>query len=527
MGIPSYFSYILKKHGNIIARLNCKINNLYLDSNSIIYDSLRQLEGNHNFEKRLIDAVCSKIDEYIERTKPNHTVMIAFDGVAPVAKLEQQRNRRYKSVLEKKIMKVIGKESDNTWDTTAITPGTKFMALLGNSMQEYYMNREKHYGVQKIIVSTSDEEGEGEHKIFHYIRQNPNFHKHNTTLIYGLDADLIMLCLNHLPISRKIYLFREAPEFVKSINVNLSPNETYFLDIPKLANAMTLEMNNYREPNTLQEKNRLYDYIFLCFFLGNDFMPHFPSINIRTNGIQTMLEAYQDVLGHTNTNLTNGKKIYWGNVRKLVDYLAKRELINLKGEYKIRKRWEKRVFPVRTKEEKINRYLHIPTKNRGLEKLINPHTSGWEKRYYKLLFHQDVTEDFKNKVCLNYLEGLEWTMNYYTSHCKDWGWCYKYAYPPLLQDLVSRIPHWDTEMIAKNNNRAVSPYTQLSYVLPKQSLHLLPPAISERLLREKAHWYNDDCPIYWAFCKYFWESHVDLPHIPLGEVKAIVGTYTN
>ena len=66
MGIPSYFSYILKKHANIIAQLNRAIDNLYLDSNSIIYDSLRSLEGNHKFEERLMKAVCKKIDEYID-----------------------------------------------------------------------------------------------------------------------------------------------------------------------------------------------------------------------------------------------------------------------------------------------------------------------------------------------------------------------------------------------------------------------------------------------------------------------------
>ena len=103
MGIPSYFSYILKNYGNIISRLNRKVDNLYLDSNSIIYDSLRQLEENHNFEERLIHKVCVKIDEYIARTAPSHTIFIAFDGVAPVAKLDQQRNRRYLSTLEKKI----------------------------------------------------------------------------------------------------------------------------------------------------------------------------------------------------------------------------------------------------------------------------------------------------------------------------------------------------------------------------------------------------------------------------------------
>ena len=116
-------------------------------------------------------------------------------------------------------------------------------------------------------------------------------------MVYGLDADLIMLALNHLPITRKLYLFREAPEFVKSINRELSPDETYILDIPKLANAIILTMNNNRPPNNLQQKNRLYDYIFLSFLLGNDFLPHFPSINIRTSGIHILIDAYQETMG--------------------------------------------------------------------------------------------------------------------------------------------------------------------------------------------------------------------------------------
>ena len=292
MGIPSYFSYILKKHSTLIKKLTFKVNNLYIDSNSIIYDALRKIEHASDFENQLIRAVCLKLDEYIKQTSPDNTVFIAFDGVAPVAKLEQQRNRRYKSRLEKYIIGEL--EGDKSgWDSTAITPGTSFMNKLGKEITKYYQNRKSKYDLKKIIVSTSDEVGEGEHKIFHYIRKHEEFHRTTTTLVYGLDADLIMLSLNHLPITRKLYLYRETPEFVKSININLQPNETYVLDIPKLSNAIVLTMNNYRPANTLQERNRLYDYIFLCFFLGNDFMPHFPSINIRTNGIQIMLEAYQ------------------------------------------------------------------------------------------------------------------------------------------------------------------------------------------------------------------------------------------
>ena len=50
--------------------------------------------------------------------------------------------------------------------------------------------------------------------------QNNKCHKDEVTVVYGLDADLIMLCLNHLRISKNIYLYRETPEFVKSINTS-------------------------------------------------------------------------------------------------------------------------------------------------------------------------------------------------------------------------------------------------------------------------------------------------------------------
>ena len=184
MGIPSYFSYILKKHCTLIKKLTFNVHNLYIDSNSIIYDALRNVNVCKDFEDHLIHAVCLKLDEYIQQTKPDNTVLIAFDGVAPVAKLEQQRNRRYKSRLEKHIFgEIEGDESG--WDSTAITPGTAFMNTLGERINDYYRNREKDYGLKKIIVSTSDDIGEGEHKIFHYIRKNAEFHRKTTTLVYG------------------------------------------------------------------------------------------------------------------------------------------------------------------------------------------------------------------------------------------------------------------------------------------------------------------------------------------------------
>jgi 5'-3' exonuclease len=289
--------------------------------------------------------VINKIDEYISVIQPDTNVFIAFDGVAPVAKLEQQRIRRYKSQYQNRIMKSIYKNlKPDPWNTTAITPGTIFMQKLNEKIRNHYVKPEK-YNVKNIILSLSDQFGEGEHKIFEFIRSFEDYHRDTTSVIYGLDADLIMLSINHLPISNNIYLFRETPHFIKSINSELEPDSNYLLDIPELAKIITLDMNNGIEMNTEQYKNRVYDYILLCFFLGNDFMPHFPSLNIRTGGVDKMLNAYKATIGGTNENLTNGKIIYWKNVRKLVKHLAELEEEYFKTEMKIRDRQEKVYIP--------------------------------------------------------------------------------------------------------------------------------------------------------------------------------------
>ena len=530
MGVPSYFSYLIKNHKNMIFKLNNfkkQINNLYFDSNSIIYDVLRILSNNYDkykndeeFENDLIRNVCFKIESYIDDVRPNKKILIAFDGVAPCAKLEQQRTRRHKSMLEKKVMNHICGEKPQ-WNKTAITPGTNFMDKLNKNINAYFLGQEKKYGLEKIIFSGSNQPGEGEHKLFGYIRNN-KCHKNEVTVVYGLDADLIMLCLNHLRISKNIYLYRETPEFVKSIDNTLNPDESYLLDIPYLSQRIIFEMNGYKQPNSIQETNKLYDYIFLCFFLGNDFLPHFPSVNIRTNGIAIMLNAYRATISKTNQNLTNGKIIYWKNVKKLINFLADNEYDNLINEYKIREKWEKRNFPFKTIEDKKNRYLHIPIKNRTVEKFINPYKSFWQKRYYEALFETFKSFDLKKQVSVNYMEGLEWVMNYYTSECIDWKWHYNYNYPPLFKDLLKFVPVFNTVMIEPNEYKNVSPEVQLSYVLPIESLHLIPNQIGKKLLKEKEYYYSNEYNLNWSFCKYMWESHIDLPYIDLEDLEEFV-----
>lgn len=288
MGIPSYFSYLIKNHPNIIKPYTTAFlcHNLYLDSNSIIYDVYNKLikdnvEPNSHL---IINTVITDLETYIQKIKPTNTVFIAFDGVAPVAKLNQQRERRYKSWYQNNIHSLLfNKHKVDAWNTVSITPGTTFMKDLNKQLYHHFTvsinpkNITEKFTCKNIIVSGSDQVGEGEHKIFQYIRQNPEKHIYEHTLIYGLDADLIMLAINHVNFCPNIYLLREAPHFIQSIRRELNPLENYLLDIPQLTNTILLEMNS-KEVKTEQMNNKIKDYIFMCFLLGNDFLPTFSCI---------------------------------------------------------------------------------------------------------------------------------------------------------------------------------------------------------------------------------------------------------
>jgi 5'-3' exonuclease len=140
----------------------------------------------------------------------------------------------------------------------------------------------------------------------------------------------------------------------------------------------------------------------------------------------------------------------------------------------------------------------------------------------KSLFKIDITQQDINEICVNYLEGLEWTMKYYTTGCPDWRWCYNHNYPPLFCDLIQYVPYFDTEFIENIAPKPVTELVQLCYVLPLESLPFLPDKLYRMLMKYHSEWYRSDCTFVWAYCKYFWESHVNLPHIDINELERFV-----
>lgn len=290
MGIPSYFSYVLKNHFKIIKQLQqTPCNLLLVDANSFIYDVI------HEGKTDIKEAVYLKIMNLISLVKAKNT-FVAFDGVVPLAKMKQQKQRRYKSYIIKTILKKDG------WNTNAITPGTSFM----NELDVYLKEKLKH-----IQYSGPNEKGEGEQKLFAYLKENPTPY----TIIYGLDADLIMLGLLHSQLCPSIYLYRETKYFKYIKGIDEKKDYVFSVD------EMAIQISNHLYDSPHFIKKSVENYCFLCFLCGNDFLPHFPSINIRNDGIPFLLDTFKNVL--KMDDLVNGTTILWSNVKKLLQKFLK------------------------------------------------------------------------------------------------------------------------------------------------------------------------------------------------------------
>jgi 5'-3' exonuclease len=329
-----------------------------------------------------------------------------------------------------------------------------------------------------------------------------------------MDADLIMLCLNHLNLCKNIYLYRETPHFIKSLNSDLDPKENYLIHINILANEIYKTITNNSNINNENFYHKIQDYIFICFFLGNDFMPHFPSLNIRLTGFTILLELYKELFNDSNY-ISYNKQINYKNLKLYIKKLAENEENFIKEVYNIREKKSKKFYPENNDEEIERKFIETPSWERNIEKFINPYEKEWEFRYYYSLFDVNIdnNKDFISKLSHNYVQTLLWTYNYYNSDCTNWTHTYNYNYPPLLIDLYKAIPYFESEITLEKNENIIHSQLLLAYVLPKSSLNLLQSNIKEYLLKNYNNYYKENYDFQYAFCKYFWEAHVIFPYL--------------
>ena len=488
MGVPSYFNWIITKYSkdNIITNNpTFKIKSLFFDLNCAIHPAVKE-NPNYTLEE-MYNAVINYINEIINFVKPTDLVYLAIDGVAPRAKMEQQRSRRYKSILLKKMTNKINNKyknknneninikKENDFDFNMISPATNFMNELNIKIRNEFINKNKKSF--KIILSDSNEEGEGEHKIFKYIREN------NTTniAVYGLDADLIFLSL--INYKNNMVLIREKQHMINDKkNINNELNKYIYLDINLLYKKILIELYNKNIKNienmenieNIENINKKYiiDYVFLSFFLGNDFLPNIPSLYIKEGGIEVLLNIYKNI----NTKLNDFLIINENNnyeINLLFFELLLQELSNCEND--LLKKWS--INKSIRVNKMLEKFKYLKPYERELEELnyiewkekdiIKFDEFGWKERYNYYYFKINILNKNKiNKITKEYLQGMKWVLLYYLGLNNNWTWFYPYNVAPAISDF--KVQKFNINFEKTNS---VHPYIQLLYILPYESIN--------------------------------------------------------
>ena len=508
MGIPVYFKTLITDYQDTIlhkGKLN-DIQAIFFDLNCLIHPCCR---GKMN-ETEMIDTIVSEIQRLIDYVNPSDLIYIAIDGIAPKGKMKQQRMRRFKKAIETKY------SDEKSWDTNAISPGTFFMKRLNNVLKEFIKDYPK-----KIILSDSDERGEGEHKILRYIMDIRNNQFTENICIYGLDADLIMLSL--VSGLHNIYLLRERTEY----NIEDTNEEFIYLKIDVLKEHLTDSLSRCR---VRDQKIVIDDYIFMCFLLGNDFINHMPSLSLRYGGhdilVRTYLklqERYQGYFCLIDRKLEH--LIHLTFFKEFIQELAIQEKINLEKMMSIRDRQHKKIYnqynelfhnfksfimeSSKSKDKKCGSSISVEDIHRfqyhtihdnvclaeTVPKMIENLPILFFKEERKIL--QDMQYDAQK--CSDYMDSLIWTAHYYFSGCVHWRWATECNQGPLLKDLSKYLfrrnkiefEFCDTEFTNKE---------QLSYIFPAESHDIHEFKIQSReyeLIPE------------FAFNRYLWECHLE------------------
>lgn len=474
MGIPFYFKHICQKYPKCTTDYSLfrtevtNIDTLYFDLNGLIHpvSALARSEfyqkNNNELDINLAMniEIGKEIESIISFINPEYSYL-AVDGVAPFAKISQQRGRRYKSILTKNMINKVKTKHGipiDEWDTNLISPGTPFM----NSLMEY-IQKNIVLNNDKIGFSSSNEVGEGEQKIFSHIRGKNDSTK--IKVIYGLDADLIMLSLLA---NDNIFLLRD--------NKNKKETEKYLvLNIKELRNSLISEMKNiYRElfcsEIPLKSDTLISDYIFLCFLAGNDFLPTLPMIQINQGGIQLLLTKYLHIVHKFHKNIIKNTSINWDILLEFFQLLKNDEESQLAKYHKSYMR--KNYFPIKDNDfqQQLHKIEYLPLLKKNT--LINYQKPGWKRRYYS---HYLNTENYMkkdiNKLVNSYLTGLEWVYSYYIGECISWSWSYIYNCSPLLEDMCNYLEEYNIRPnIQHILNKPLSPHQQLLSILPQESL---------------------------------------------------------
>ncbi|XP_043113971.1 5'-3' exoribonuclease 1 [Puntigrus tetrazona] len=528
MGVPKFYRWISERYpclSEVVKEHQIpEFDNLYLDMNGIIHQCSHPNDEDVHFrisEEKIFADIFHYLEVLFRIIKPRKVFFMAVDGVAPRAKMNQQRGRRFRSAkeAEEKIKKALEKgevlPTEARFDSNCITPGTDFMARLQEQLKYFVNNKlstDKSWQGVSVYLSGHETPGEGEHKIMEFIRSETTKPGHNPNTrhcLYGLDADLIMLGLtSHEP---HFSLLREEVRFggKKSQKRITAPEETTFhlLHLSLMREYIDYEFSELRNKISFEyDLERIIDdWVLMGFLVGNDFIPHLPHLHINHDALPLLYRTYISVLPSLGGYLNENGHLNLAHFEKYLEKLSDFDREHF-SEVFVDLKW----FESKVGNKYLNEAAGLAAEEAGAKDMkkskssddslclaaldgvrdshSTPAREGAEEdgedddmfetefRQYKRTYYMTkmgvevVSDEFLANQAKCYVEGIQWILHYYYHGVQSWSWYYPYHYAPFLSD----VRNLSSLTLTFDLGKPFMPFEQLLGVLPSASKDLLP-----------------------------------------------------
>lgn len=488
----------------------------------IFFEKILEDESEKEYlDKIIIKYSCDYI-KYLKEIYPScKEIYVAIDGVPYMAKVIEQKKRRFIGELMAKITKKFIEDETNykvynglfdgieekmyfdlrqfeikclklKFSKGKITPGTIFMENLQKEISK----------IDGVVLDGFENPGEGERKIVEKMNMyiNDDDYDINTKItVFSPDADVIILmCLENIKYDIYIHRYENDNEY-KIVSVRKFCDfliKTFFYEGEMLATELV----------GAEEILILNDILMLFCILGNDFIPDVLisssralfKINPNTD-LNTIVIKYYEELVKNGTYLLNYdsdgyyESVNWNFCANLLKNIN--ESISATKRFRLSTP-DIPILPVKRsfiKEEdplylRLTEYLNYTYSSyefidisddnynplikfvEDLEKVGQYNADHLKIEYNRLLKESHMTED---QICEKYVIGIDWVCKYYLNYdAKHKEWFYDTIFPPTLFNLSRYIERNIVNLNEKINkklshfetNTIMSPYHHLQYV---------------------------------------------------------------
>ncbi|VDM60999.1 unnamed protein product [Angiostrongylus costaricensis] len=529
MGVPKFYRWISERYpclSEVIVDSEIpEFDNLYLDMNGIIHHCSHPDDSDVMLripQEQIFADIFAYVDTLFNIIRPKKVFFLAVDGVAPRAKMNQQRARRFMSArtAEEQIQALIRKgeavPTEKRFDSNCITPGTVFMSELHKALSAWLstkIEKDVAWGNIRVYLSGHDCPGEGEHKIMEFIRHERSLEGYDPNTkhcLYGLDADLLMLGIcSHEP---HFSLLREEVRFSRpqSKRTGVSSIKFHLLHLSLLREYLSWEFYPLKTtlPFAYDMERIVDDWILMGFLVGNDFIPHLPHVHIHEDALPLLYQTYIQVLPTLDGYINESGILHLKRFEIFLKAFAAND-----RRYFLQKCGDERYMRSKTgnyPKEKV-RFL-LSSINCWTKAVSNSFRRHKREYYREKLKFENISKSELREQAEGYVRAVQWNLHYYYRGCVSWNWYYSHHYAPYISDVID----FSNMDITFELGEPFKPFEQLLAVLPIASSECLPPSLRELMCDKEspiADFYPTDFRTDLNGKRNDWEAVVLIPFI--------------